>query len=220
MHLFGSGSSGLGENEMISCDECQKKLVAAFDNEAGKEDEQLISSHLKDCRECRAFYQDMVRLRQQFVSVPMPSLSPAVGQELMRTIQADSLRGNRRGRDKNRSRQPLLLRFPRLIWAGGLAAALLVVSSWLACYALTKRVTDLKQQLQTSRQELAVAQQDLTVARAEKQREEDRQREQKAIRALYLRMAELEERVDRFSGPTATFFPAELNGPSDRVGDM
>jgi len=125
MHLFGSGSSGLGENEMISCDECQKKLVAAFDNEAGKEDEQLISSHLKDCRECRAFYQDMVRLRQQFVSVPMPSLSPAVGQELMRIAQADSLHSSRRGHDESRSRQPLLLRFPRLIWAGGLAAALL-----------------------------------------------------------------------------------------------
>jgi len=205
---------------MISCDECQKKLVAAFDNEAGKEDEQLISSHLKDCRECRAFYQDMVRLRQQFVSVPMPSLSPAVGQELMRIAQADPLRSNRRGRDKNRSRQPLLLRFPRLIWAGGLAAALLVVSSWLACYALTKRVTDLKQQLQTSRQELAVAQQDLAVARAEKQREEDRQREQKAITALYLRMAELEERVERFSSPRTTFLPTELNELSSRQSDL
>lgn len=205
---------------MISCDECQKKLVAAFDNEASEGDEQLISSHLKHCRECRAFYQDMVRLRQQFVSVPMPSLPPAVGQELMRIAQADSLRSNRRGREKNRTRQPLLLRFPRLMWAGGLAAALLVVSSWLVCYALTKRVSDLKGQLQASWQELAVARQDLAVVRAEKQREEDRQREQKAITALYLRMAELEERVDRFSGPTATFFPAELNGPSDRVGDM
>jgi uncharacterized protein YhaN len=205
---------------MISCDECQKKLVAIFDNEAGKEDEQLISSHLKDCPECQAFYQDMVRLRQEFVSVPMPSLSPAVGQELIRIAQADSLRSNHRGHDQNKSRQPLLLRFPRVVWVSGLAAAALVVSSWLACYALTKRVVDLKQQLQTSRNELAVARQDLAVARAEKQREEDRQREQKAITALYLRMAELEERVDRFSSPTATFFPAELKGPSDRVGDM
>ncbi len=205
---------------MISCDECQKKLVAAFDNEASKEDDQLISSHLTDCCECRAFYQDMVRLRQQFVSVPMPTLSPAVAQELMRIAQTDSLPSNRRGHDKNRSRQPLLLRFPRLTWAGGLAAALLVVSSWLACYALTKRVTDLKQQLQASRQELAVAQQDLAVARAEKQREEDRQREQKAITALYLRMAELERRIDRGSLPGTTFLPTEITGPSNRLGDM
>jgi len=205
---------------MISCDECQKKLVAAFDNEAGKEDEQLISSHLKDCCECRAFYQDMVRLRQQFVSVPMPSLSPAVGQELMQIAQADSLRSNRRGYDKNRSREPFLLRLPRLTWAAGLAAAMLVVLSWLACYALTKRVVDLKQQLQASRQEVAVARQDLAVARAEEQREEDRQREQKAISALYFRMQELEERFDRYSSSRTTFLRAERNRRSDEHTGM
>jgi len=205
---------------MISCDECQKKLVAAFDNEAGKEDDQLISSHLIDCCECRAFYQDMVRIRQQFVSVTVPTLSAAVGQELMRIAQADSLRSNRRGHDKNRSREPLLLRFPRLTWASGLAAALLVVSSLLACYALTKRVVYLKQQLQTSRQELAVVQQDLAVARAEDKREEARQREQRAITALYLRMAELEERVDRFSSPRTTFLPTQLNELSSKQSDL
>jgi len=205
---------------MISCDECQKKLVAAFDNEAGKEDERLISSHLTECCECRAFYQDMVRLRQQFVSVPMPSLSPAVGQELMRIAQADSLHSSRRGHYKNRSHQPLLLRFPRLIWAGGLAAALLVVSSWLACYALTKRVTDLKGQLQASRQELAVARQDLAVVRAEKQREEDRQREQKAITALYLRMAELDRRIERESLSGMSLLPTERLRISDRQDDL
>ncbi len=205
---------------MISCDECQKKLVAAFDNEASKEDEQLISSHLTDCCQCRAFYQDMIRLRQQFVSVPMPSLPPVIAQELMRIAQADSLQGNRRGRDKNRSPRPLLLRFPRLAWAGGLAAALLVVSSWLVCYAQAKRVVDLRQQLQTSRQELAVARQDLAVARAEEQREEDRKKEQRAITALYLRMAELEERVERSSSPRTTFLPTELNGLPSRQSDL
>jgi uncharacterized protein YhaN len=99
-----------------------------------------------------------------------------------------------------------LLRFPRLAWASGVAAALLLVSSWLACYALTQKVGDLKQQLQASRQELAVARQDLAVARAEEQRKEDRDREQKAITALYLRMAELEERVERSSSPRMAFF--------------
>ncbi len=192
---------------MISCDECQKKFVAAFDKEGREEDEQLISSHLRDCRQCRTFYQDMVRFRQQFVSVPMPGLPPTVGQELMRMAQADSLRSNRGGHDKNGSRQPFLLRFPHLTWAGGLVAALLLVSSWLASYALTKRVVDLKQQLQASRQELAVARHDLAVARAEEQLKEDRAREQRAITALYLRMAELEERVERFSSPRVTFLP-------------
>jgi hypothetical protein len=45
------------------------------------------------------------------------------------------------------------------------------------------------------------------VARAEEQLKEDRQREQRAITALYLRMAELEERVGRSSSPRVTFLP-------------
>jgi hypothetical protein len=60
----------------------------------------------------------------------------------------------------------------------------------------------------------------LAVAQEEKQLEEDRQREQKAITALYLRMAELEGRVDEFSSPRTTFLPTELNGLYDRRSDL
>ena len=49
---------------MISCDECQKKMVALFDNEGSEGDDALMSTHLKDCPECRAFREDMVRIRR------------------------------------------------------------------------------------------------------------------------------------------------------------
>jgi len=85
---------------MISCEECQKKLVAIFDNEGCDGDEELTNAHLRDCPACRAFQEDMVKIRQQFVSVPVPSLSPTVAQELIPAAQADrqqskSLRRNR-----------------------------------------------------------------------------------------------------------------------------
>jgi hypothetical protein len=194
---------------MISCDECQKKIVAVLDNEASEGDEELIGAHLKDCPECGAFQADMVRIRQHFVSVPMPGLSPAVGQELMQVAQTDSLRSKRLGRDKSASRQPLLLRFPRLTWAAGLAGVFLIVISWLACFNLARKVRVLRQELQVARRDIAVAQ-------AEKQLTEDQERQQKAISALYFRMQELEDQVNRFSSPTTDFLPTELNRLSDR----
>ena len=51
---------------MISCDEYQKKMVAVLDNEGSDEDERLLSAHLADCPECRAFYDGMVSTRQLF----------------------------------------------------------------------------------------------------------------------------------------------------------
>ncbi|MGD8501794.1 MAG: zf-HC2 domain-containing protein [Phycisphaerales bacterium] len=194
---------------MISCDECQKKIVAVFDNEANKGDEELIGVHLKDCPECRAFQGDMVRIRHQFVSVPMPSLSPAVGQELMQVAQTDSLRSKSLGCDESGKRQPLLLRFPRLTWAAGLAGVFLIVISWLACFNLARKVKVLRQELQTARRDIAVAQ-------AEQQLKEDRERQQKAISALYFRMQELEDQVNQFSSPRTNFLPTQLNGLSDR----
>jgi len=198
---------------MISCDECQEKIVAVFDNEANEADEGTVWGHLKDCPECRAFHKDMVRLRQQFVSVPVPGLPAAVEQELMQVAQADALRSKSLSRDKGVNRQPLLLRFPRLRWACSLAGLFLIVISWLACFTLAKETASLRQELQVARQEIAVAQ-------AEKQVKEAQERQQKAISALYFRMNELEERVDRFSSPRTAFFPTELNGLSGRRSDL
>ncbi len=199
---------------MISCDEYQKKMVAVLDNEGSEEDERLLSAHLKDCPECRVFYDGMVSTRQLFSIATATKATVTIGQDFMRTVEADALRSKKLSAKKPiRSRALFWHKLPRLAWAGGLAAALLVIVSWLACYSLTKEVADLKTQLQDAQQHLAVAQE-------EKQLEEDRQREQKAITALYLRMAELEKRVDRFSSPRTAFFPTELNGLYDRRSDL
>jgi len=199
---------------MISCDEYQKKMVAVLDNEGSEEDERLLSAHLADCPECRAFYDGMVSTRQLFSIATATKAAVTIGKDFLRTVEADALRSKKlSGKKHIRSSALFWDKLPRLAWAGGLAAALLVIVSWLACYSLTKEVADLKGQLQ-------VAQQHLAVARAEKQLEEDRQREQKAITALYLRMAELEERVERFSSPRTVFLPTELNGLSERRSDL
>ncbi|UCC97024.1 MAG: hypothetical protein JSW66_14405, partial [Phycisphaerales bacterium] len=47
---------------------------------------------------------------------------------------------------------------PRLVWAGGLAAALLVISSWLACLVLLREVSDLRHEL--ARRDVAIARTD------------------------------------------------------------
>jgi len=199
---------------MISCDEYQKKMVAVLDNEGSEEDERLLSAHLADCPECRAFYDGMVSTRQLFSIATATKATVTIGQDFLRTVEADALRSKKLSGKKHIRSRPLFWdKLPRVAWAGGLAAALLVIVSWLACYSLTKEVADLKGQLQDAQQHLAVAQE-------EKQLEEDRQREQKAITALYLRMAELEERVGRFSSPRTAFFPTELNGLSDRRSDL
>ena len=199
---------------MISCDEYQKKMVAVLDNEGSEEDERLLSAHLADCKECRAFYDGMVSTRQLFSIATAKKATVTIGQDFMRKVEADALRSKKlSGKKHIRSRALFWNKLPRVAWAGGLVAALLVIVSWLACYSLTKEVTDLKGRLQDAQQHLAVAQE-------EKQLEEDRQREQKAITALYLRMAELEERFNWYSSSRTTFLPAEQNRRSDRPGDM
>jgi len=190
---------------MISCEECQKKLVAIFDNEGCDGDEELTNAHLRDCPACRAFQEDMVKIRQQFVSVPVPSLSPTVAQELIPAAQADRQQSKSLRRNRNVSRQPLLLRFPRLTWACSLAGLFLIVISWLACSLLVRETASLRQELQVARREVAVAQ-------AEKQLKEAQERQQKAISALYFRMQELEQRVDRSAPQRPAFLPAERNG--------
>jgi len=199
---------------MISCDEYQKKMVAVLDNEGSKEDERLISANLADCPECRAFYDEMVSTRQLFSIATATKATVTIGQDFMRTVEADALQSKKLSRKKKVRSRPLFWdKLPRVVWAGGLAAALLIIVSWLACYSLTREVADLRGQLQAAQQHLAVA-------RAEKERKEDQEREQKAITALYLRMAELEERVYRFSSPRTAFLPTELNGLYDRRSDL
>ncbi len=48
-------------------------------------------------------------------------------------------------------------RLPRLVWAGGLAAALLIIVSSLACFVLYRDVADLKHKLELARRDVAIA---------------------------------------------------------------
>jgi hypothetical protein len=196
---------------MISCEECQKKLVAVFDNEGCEGDEELTKAHLRDCPACRAFREDMTRFRQLFGSVDVPALPRMMGKELVKIVQVDSLRRENRPCDNRAKNPPFLPRFPRLVLAASLAALFLIIVSLLACYMLSQKVSELKGQLETSQRELAAVRQDLALAQATKKREEDRQKEQKAISALYFRMQELEDRFNRYSSLRATFLPGEQN---------
>jgi Putative zinc-finger len=205
---------------MISCEECQKKLVAVFDNEGCEGDEELIKAHLRDCPACRAFREDMARLRRQFASVDVPELPRMLRKELVQVVRADSLRRENRPGDNRAQKPPLLLRFPLLVRAAGLAALFLILVSLLACYTLSRKVSNLRGRLEASQRQLASVRHDLVVAQATKKRQEDRQKEQKAISALYFRMQELEERFNRFSSPRTTFMPAERSRPSGAYGDV
>ena len=60
------------------------------------------------------------------------------------------------------SRVPSRGRFPLLVCAGGLAAALLVVSSWMACFVLRGEVANLRNQLQLAQRDVPPAQPDST----------------------------------------------------------
>lgn len=191
---------------MISCDECQKKLVAILDNESVEEDdEKLISIHLKDCPQCRAFQEDIIKLRQRFVSVAVPDLSASVRQEVVQLAQTDSRRRENRCTDAGPQRQPLLARFPLLTWVTALAALFLMAVSWIVSFNLARKVEFLKKELDTSRQELALA-------KEKEQLEETQDRQQKAISALYFRMQELEQRMKQSASSRAAFLPAEHNG--------
>ena len=196
---------------MISCEQCQKKMVAILDNEGCDGDEGLTNAHLKDCPACRAFREDMVKIRKRFTSAAVPYSTKAAGKQLMQVVRADSLRGENQLDDNRSKHRPVLLRLPRAAWITGLAGLLLLVASLLTCYSLANKVSDLKGRLQTSQQELTAVRQDMAVAQAAKQLEEDREKEQKAISALYFRMRELEERFDRYSSAGTTFLPAEQN---------
>jgi hypothetical protein len=122
----------------------------------------------------------------------------------MQVAQADSLRMENRRRDKGPKPQSLSLRFPRLVWAANLAALFLIVASWLVSFSLARKMNVLREELEISRRKIALAHE-------KEQLEEAQERQQKAISALYFRMQELEERVDRSASQRSAFFPAGRN---------
>ena len=158
---------------MISCDDYRNRMVAVLDDESSEEDRKLLFDHLAGCPECRAFYGEAIRTKHLFSIAAATKPTVTMGRQLMRTVEADANQGrNRPGRsetsDRVRSRVDLRL------WASGLAAAVLVLISWLACYAMSREITELRGQLQGAKRDLAVA-------LAQGQAAEDRDKEQRAI---------------------------------------
>ena len=190
---------------MISCDECQQKIAAVFDNEANEGDEDLISAHIEDCPECQVFRAEIVKIRQALVSAAVPAVSLEFQHERMQGAGAAGMKKKEQGFTGIANYEHLALKFRRLAWAGGLAASFLIIVSCLACFVLAGRIHDLKQKLQ-------VAQQDLAVVNVEKQLAEAQKRQEKNNLALYLRMQELEERFDRDQSGRPVFSPADRNG--------
>jgi len=180
---------------MTSCDECQMRIVALFGNEAEDEDLRLAAGHLQDCLECRAFCLDMVGIRRALASASMPSLSPGARQAVLNGVKADE--SYREQHAKSGKRLWTIGRLGR--WAAVLVIGLLLT----LCAALSREATDLRDKLQAAERKVALI-------REEDQAKEAQEKQQKAISALYFRMAELEERVNRVSPSQRAAFPAQV----------
>jgi anti-sigma factor RsiW len=177
---------------MISCDNYQATIVALFDNQAKDDDLRVVARHLQDCSECRAFCLDLVGIRRTVTSASVPSLSSAARQEVLDSIKADQC-----DRAKNSRRW---LRFGKL---GRWAAILVIGALSIACFTLSTTAKDLRTKLGAAEQQVAAIHEQAKLAESE-------ERQQKAISALYFRMAELEERVNRSSRPERASLPAQV----------
>ena len=181
---------------MIPCEDHQRTIVALFDNQAQDEDLRLVAGHLQDCSECRAFCLDLIGIRRQLASTSVPGMSPSARQAVLDSIKADQS-------DRTESRTQKKVRFLRFGRLGRWAAVLAIGLLLMACFALGRTARDLRPRLGTADQEVAAIREQAEVAESEK-------RQQKAISALYFRMAELEQRVERFSPPGRVAFPAQM----------
>ena len=64
-------------------------------------------------------------------------------------------------------RVQLWSRFPLLMCAGSLVAALLIISSLVVCYVLSGKVSDLRNELDQARRDVALARQNIALARTD-----------------------------------------------------
>lgn len=184
---------------MTSCDEYQAGIVTLFDNEARDEDLRLAAGHLQDCAACRAFCLDLIGIRRTLAAAPAPSLSPAAREAVFDGIKA---RPFRRGVDA-------WIKNPPYRWAAVLAIGLLSI----ACVALALTAKDLRTRLGAAEKQVAAIHEQARLAESE-------ERQQKAISALYFRMAELEERVNRSSRPERASFPAQVYDRREKQSNL
>jgi predicted anti-sigma-YlaC factor YlaD len=173
---------------MRSCDEYQAGIVALFDNEAGDEALRLTADHLQDCPQCRAFCLDLIALRRTLASAGVPSLPSAA-----RGAVLDGVTAGRSDR-----RVVAWVKNPPYRWAAVLVIGLLSI----ACFTLNRTAKDLRTRLGAAEREVAAIHEQAKSA-------ESQERQQKAMSALYFRIAELEDRVNRSSPPQRSSFPTQ-----------
>lgn len=190
---------------MTPCEKYQTQIVALFDNEAGDEDLRLAAGHLQDCPECRAFCLDLVGIRRTLASASTPSLSPAARQAVFDGVKADASDGEQHAKSGKG--------WWRIARPGRWAAVLAIGSLLIACVALGRTAKDLRTRLGAAEQRVAAIHEQARLAESE-------ERQQKAISALYFRMAELEERVDRSSQPDGASLAAEVRNRLERHNDF
>jgi len=190
---------------MTSCDKYQTRMVALFDNEAGDEDLRLVAGHLQDCPECRAFCLELVGIRRALASASTSSLSPAARQAVLNGVKADESDREQHAKSGRR-----LWRIGRL---GRWAAVLVIGSLLMACFVLGRTAKDL-------RLKLGAAEQQVSAIHEQAKLTESQERQQKAISALYFRMAELEERVNRGSPSQRASFPTPAYDRSARQSNL
>ena len=198
---------------MISCNECQKKIASVFDNEASEGNESLISDHIQHCPNCQAFRGHMIKMRQALVSDPVPFVSLKFPQECMQGIVANGNKSKEPNSKEKASINHASDKFRSLVFVSGLAAAFLIITSLLACLLMVRKVVALNHELQ-------VSQQNLSIAYAERQTEDEREKQEKVYMALFLRMAELEDRFENSSQPRATFLTPGQHDFFYKQGDL
>jgi fibronectin type 3 domain-containing protein len=83
----------------------------------------------------------------------------------------------------------------------------------ITCFVLGRTAKDLQLKLRAAEQQVAAIHEKAKLA-------ESQERQQKAISALYFRMAELEERVNRSSPSQRASFPAQAYDRSARQSNF
>ncbi len=190
---------------MTPCDTYQAGIVALFDNEARDEDLRLAAGHLQDCPECRAFCLDLIGIRRTLATAPVPSLSPAARQAVLDAVKADEPDREQHAKSAKR------------VWSigrlGRWAAVLVIGSLLMTCFVLSRTAKDLRLKLGAAEQQVAAFHEQAKLA-------ESQERQQKAISALYFRMAELEERVNRGSPSRRTSLPIRADDHAERQNNL
>lgn len=95
---------------------------------------------------------------------------------------------------KHVNREPLMVGFPRLVWAFSIAALFLIAVSCTACFLLARENRMLRQDLQLARQEIAMNNRQRQIVEAQNN-------QQQAISTLHLRVRELEQHIQRGISP-------------------